>query len=442
MEINASLVNKANAIVKTVIEPELIKENVNKLAQKAAKQMKVDGFRPGKVPLNVVLKRYGKDLENDAKQEIFKNIIDESLKIIGKKPEDVIGEPIFSKYDEKDGKIDIEIELSLKPEVDVKGYEEALPAFTTPKVTKKEVDAKIQEYLKMIAPIEKIEKEALEKGDYAKFDFEGFLDGVPFEGGKAENYVLEIGSNQFIPGFEDGMVGMKVLEEKDIKVKFPEEYNAAHLAGKEVLFKVKLHEIQAKKPAKEINEEELKKVLPSETAPTKEKFENMMKDEIKNEKFESLLLDELKPKFIDAIIEKVNFDLPKAIVEEEISMRFSKQWQDFTAEEVKTFREDKDALTKKREEFRPEAEKSVKITFIVDALAKEKGIKVNDQEVIQAIYFEAYRYGIDPKKHLEEYKNNGMIPAIKMSIIEEKLFRDLFSQKDAKEENKKVEEGK
>lgn len=439
MEVKAKLVDSANALVDVKIAKDAIDKKVDEIAKKSAKQVKMAGFRPGKVPVSVVKKRYAKELESDAKQDIFKEAINDGLKELDKKGEDILGEPTFAKLDDNENGIDASIEISFRPEIDTKGYEESIPEYSTPKVMKKEIEEKINELLLMIAPLEKSDKEVLEKGDFAKFDFEGFVDGEAFEGGKAENYSLEIGSNQFIPGFEDGMVGLKVGEEKDIKVTFPAEYGAEHLAGKDAIFKVKLHEIQTKNPAKELDDETLKKLMPGDENITIAKFEDRVKEQIRADKFTKLLNEELKPKFVDAVVEKLKFDLPKNIVEQEMDLQFRNSWNDFTKEDMEKFREDKDALTNKREEFRPEAEKSVKLTFIVDELAKQRNVEVADQEVLQAVYMEAFQYGIDPKKHLESYKNQGILPAVKMALIEEKLFKDLFS-KDKKEDKKETKE--
>ena len=195
MEVKAKLLNPANATASTQIKADELNAKVENLAKKAAKNIKIDGFRKGKVPTAQVLKRYRKDLENDAKNDLFRDIITESLKIVDKKVDAVIGEPMVLKFDEKDGNIDVELEISFKPEVDINGFESIIPEFSTPRITKKEIEEKTNEFLTMMAPVEKIEKEILEKGDFAKFDFEGFVDGEAFEGGKAEGYVLEIGSN-------------------------------------------------------------------------------------------------------------------------------------------------------------------------------------------------------------------------------------------------------
>ena len=439
MEIKIKALDSVNTLASTTVSADTIKSSVEKLAKKAAKTMKVDGFRQGHVPVAVVLKRYEKELTNDAEQDVLRDVVEEAIKQAGKKNDDLIGEPIVSKFDRKDGKIDVELTVSFKPSVDVSGYESLIPEFSNPRVLKKDIDEKKTELLKMIAPLEKVEsKRGLKVGDFAKFDFEGFVDGVAFEGGKAENYVLEIGSNQFIPGFEDGMVGMKAGGEKDIEVKFPENYGAAHLAGKDAVFKVKLHEIQERKIPEKLDEEMLKTILPNEEKPTEELLEERIKEQIRQEKIYKLINEELKPKFAEAAVEKFKFDVPKNIVEQEIDMQFRNAWSTFTPDDMKKFREDKDALAKKRDEYRKDAENSVRLTFIIDELARVRGVKVSDQEVVQAIYFEAYRSGQDPKAHLEMYRNQGMLPAIKMSMIEEKLFSELFSkEKDEKKASKK-----
>ena len=151
MEISAKLTNSANALASTKIPTASIDEKVNELAKQTAKKVRIDGFRPGKAPVAAVLKRYKKELEDDAKNDIFRNFVDESLKILGKEKNEILGEPIFSKYEEKDGIIDVEMKMSFRPEVKIEGYEKFIPEFATPRVTKKEIDEKI-EALKKVGP--------------------------------------------------------------------------------------------------------------------------------------------------------------------------------------------------------------------------------------------------------------------------------------------------
>lgn len=440
MEVKAKQLDSVNATASVKIPSGMIKSEVENLAKKASKNVKMDGFRPGKVPVAAVLKRYQKELTQDAEQNLFKSAVDSALKELKKEAKELVGEPYFEKFDRKDGEIVAELALSFKPEFKLDGYEKLIPEYQTPKVTKKEIDEKKEELLKRFATPEAIKtKRALKEGDFAKFDFEGFVDGKAFDGGKAENYVLEIGSKQFIPGFEEGMVGMKSGEEKDVKVTFPKEYGAAHLAGKDAVFKVKLHEIQELK-LPELDEGMLKNLLQNEEKPTVELLDEKLKEQIKNEKLFKLVNDELKAKFADALIEKYNFDLPKGIVEQETDMQMRAAFNTFSEKEIEELKASKEKYQEKRDSFKEEAQKSVKLTFIIDELAKLRKIEVNDQELIQAIYFEAYRYGMNPKEHLENYKKQGALPAVKMALIEEKLFSDIFMPKTDKASKKEKED--
>ncbi|EOE5702513.1 trigger factor [Campylobacter upsaliensis] len=437
MEVKAKQLDSVNAAASVKIPSGSINTEVENLAKKASKTIKMDGFRPGKVPVSAVLKRYEKELRSDAEQNLFKNAVDSALKELKKDLKELVGEPYFEKFERENDAIIAELVLSFKPELKLDGYEKCIPEFSTPKVSKKEIDEKKNELLKRYATTEAIKtKRALKEGDYAKFDFEGFIDGKAFDGGKAENYVLEIGSKQFIPGFEEAMVGMKSGEEKDISVTFPKEYGAANLAGKDAIFKIKLHEIQELK-LPELNEELLKKLLPNEEKASEELLDEKLKEQIKNEKLFKLINEELKAKFADSLIETFEFDLPKGILEQEIDMQFRQAFGAFSEEEKKEIQNDKDKYEAKRNSFKDEAKKSVKLTFIIDELAKLRKIEVSDQELVQAVYFEAYRYGFNPKEHLENYKKQGALPAVKMALIEDKLFNDIFMPKEKAKKEKK-----
>ncbi|EGJ6988129.1 trigger factor [Campylobacter upsaliensis] len=437
MEVKAKQLDSVNAAASVKIPSGSINTEVENLAKKASKTIKMDGFRPGKVPVSAVLKRYEKELRNDAEQNLFKNAVDSALKELKKDLKELVGEPYFEKFERENDAIIAELVLSFKPELKLDGYEKCIPEFSTPKVSKKEIDEKKNELLKRYATTEAIKtKRALKEGDYAKFDFEGFIDGKAFDGGKAENYVLEIGSKQFIPGFEEAMVGMKSGEEKDISVTFPKEYGAANLAGKDAIFKIKLHEIQELK-LPELNEELLKKLLPNEEKASEELLDEKLKEQIKNEKLFKLINEELKAKFADSLIESFEFDLPKGILEQEVDMQFRQAFGAFSEEEKKEIQNDKDKYEAKRNSFKDEAKKSVKLTFIIDELAKLRKIEVSDQELVQAVYFEAYRYGFNPKEHLENYKKQGALPAVKMALIEDKLFNDIFMPKEKAKKEKK-----
>ncbi|MCW1359784.1 trigger factor [Campylobacter sp. CCS1377] len=438
MEVKAKQLDSVNATASVKIPASSINAEVEKLAKQASKTVKMDGFRTGHVPVAAVLKRYAKQLNGDAERNLFRKAVSEALKELKKEGKDLVGDPYFEKFNREKDEINVEIALSFKPDIKLEGYEKFIPEYSTPKVTKKEIDTKKEDLLKSFATLESVKKaRKLKEGDFAKFDFEGFVDGKAFEGGKAQNYILEIGSKQFIPGFEEGMIGLKPEEEKDIEVTFPKEYGAEHLAGKAAVFKVKLHEIQELK-IPELNDEMLKKVLPNEKEPTEEILETRLKEQIKNEKLFKLVNEELKPKFADALIENFDFDIPRGIVEQETDIQFRNAWNTFSEKEIEELKSSEVNYQIKRDSFKEEAKKSVKLTFIIDELAKLRGISVSDQELVQAVYFEAYRFKINPKEHLENYKKQGALPALKMALIEDRLFSDIFlkDKNSAKESEK------
>lgn len=428
MKLSTTKINEINYSVSGVIEQSLLDEKIKEIAVKASKTMQVAGFRKGKVPVNVVLSRYKDSLVKDAEQEAITSAYKEAVKQTGKEEKELIGEPSFKKFERKENGIEFEFVISFRPIIDLAGYEALVPELKIEEIKEKDIKARKEAMLKQYAPLEKTKKQILKKGDYAKFDFEGFVDGVAFEGGKAENYMLEIGSNQFIPGFEDGMIELKVGEEKDIEVTFPENYQAAHLAGKKAVFKVKLHEIHGRK-LPEIDEELLKKLLPGVENPTEAILDEKIKEQLETEAKFKQIDEKLKQEFVEKMLEKYDFAVPQNILEQETNLQFNQAARSFSKEEFDKLKDEK-YLEEKRKEYEAEALKSVKLTFIVDELAKLRKVVVNDQEVAQAIYFEALRYGMDPKQLIETYTKNGTLPAVRMSLVEEKLFADLFLGKD------------
>ncbi|MBN1839318.1 MAG: trigger factor [Campylobacterales bacterium] len=429
MQIKVNRTNSANAAVEATISPALLQKKEEKLITSAASNMKVDGFRKGKVPAHIVKARYGKQLKDDAQTEALRDLYTQALSELNVTAELVVGEPSFSKFEEKDGGLELVMKLSFKPSVNVEGYKECIPEYKTPKVTKKEISERLEKTLALIAELKTVEeKRAVKSGDFVVIDFEGFLDGVAFEGGKVEGYTLEIGSNSFIPGFEDGVIGMKAGKSKDIEVTFPENYGNKELAGKPVIFKVTLHEIKVKDIPETPSEEMIKKLLPGVENASLEVLEEQIETEIRNEKLAKLFNEEVKPKFVENVLEKIILDLPENIVDQEIDLQMRGVFGKMDEATIKEYSENPEKIKEKREEFRNDAEKSVKLTFIVDELARQENIIVNDQEVLQMIYFEAMQQGANPKEYLEFYQKQGVLPAIKMSIIEERLFNQLFTK--------------
>lgn len=425
VKVTTKSIDKANLMVNASFSKEEIDARVDKLAVQAGKQMKVDGFRKGKVPVGVVKKLHGEQLTQDAEGELTREALDQAL--IGAKVDkaDILGDPMFKKYDKTDAGVEANIQVCLRPTVELGEYQKSVPSFEYPDATDEELEKRIDDLSKKTAALESIKrKRALKKDDTAVFDFEGFLDGEPFEGGKADDFELEIGSGQFIPGFEEQMIGMKPEDEKKIKITFPEDYQAENLKGKETEFAIKLKDIKVKAEV-EINDEMAQKVTGKADA-TVEDLKSSTVDQIVNEKISKLYNDELKPKLLETLVEKYNFDLPENIVEQEIDNLVNGKAQAMKPEEVKEIQSDSKKLETLREETREDAVNSVKATFIVDAMARAEKVSVDDQEVYQALYYEALMAGQKPEEVVEHYKKNNLIPAIKMGMIEDKLFGKLL----------------
>ena len=433
MEFNATKTNEANAVVTATIQADAVEANLNKLAKQAAKTMDVQGFRKGKVPVAVVKSRYAEKLTQDAEGEAIRDVMTAALAELKIDNSDIIGEPAITKFDKQEnGDIEIEIQISCKPNVDLGDYKSLLPEIEVKEVTDEEVDERINTMAAQGTPLEKIKrKRMVKKGDHAVIDFEGFKDGVAFEGGKAEKHTLEIGSNSFIPGFEDQVIGMKYDEEKEINVTFPEQYQSADLAGAEVMFKVKLHEIQ-EKVAPTIDDEFAKKVLTNEENPTVELLKEKIAEQIKSEKMGKYYSEELKPAYLQTLVEKIDFVVPTSVLDQEINQALNNKVREMSEDELNELKKDQEKIEAMREEVTPDATNSVKATFIVDALAKAEDVSVTDQEVTQTLYYEAMMQGQDGQALIKQYEEAGYLPAIKMSMIEQKVINKLLDEKAGK----------
>ncbi|MDN5042301.1 trigger factor [Aliarcobacter butzleri] len=430
MEFNANRVDEANAVIAATLTKDSIENNLEKVAKQAAKTMNVQGFRKGKVPVAVVKQRYADKLREDAEADGIRKILADGLKLLDIKNSDLIGEPSVTKFDKKDnGDIEVELSVACKPNIDLGDYKSLVPPVKAIEIDIKKIDDRLTEIAQSSAPLEKIaRKRAVKDGDFAVIDFEGFVDGVAFDGGKAEKYPLQIGSGSFIPGFEEQVIGMKYEEQKDITVKFPESYQAKDLAGKEAVFKVTLHEIQERaKP--ELNDEFAQKMLPGQKDVTIDTLRDRVKEQMLAEDKAKYYRDELKPVFLETLVEKINFALPTSVIEQEINYALNNKIRTMTEEEINELKENANKVEDIRNELKEDAVNSVKATFIIDALAKAENVQVSDQEVTQVLYFEAMQMGQNPQDVIKQYQQAGYLPAIKMSMIEEKVISKLLDEK-------------
>lgn len=429
MQMTTNKINSANAKINAAITRNTLDNNIEKIAKQLSKDAKVPGFRKGKVPMDAVKKQYGDRLVQDAEAQALRDLLDVGLKEMGIAADTLIGEPQITKFEKTDSGIEVEVTIATRPTIELGDYATMIPDVSKPVIADEAIMARIEELAGAQAPLVIIEENRpLVDGDTALIDFEGFVDGVAFEGGKAENFSLQLGGGQFIPGFEAQVVGMSKGDEKTIDVTFPENYGGEKLAGKPASFKVKVHAIQAKETTV-LNDELAKKMLPGFEDATIDMLKDKVKEQLEGEEMSKLYNDELKPKLMEHFVATFTIDLPEFIVEQEIDMALNKKAREMTEEQITELRDNADKVKEMRETFRDDASRAVKATFIVDALAKAENISVNEQELMQTIYYEAMQMGQDPAAVYKNYQESGYLPAIQMAMIEDRVLSKLLNAK-------------
>ena len=411
MKVTVEKIDDINIIVSGTIESKMTEDKVSELKEQAKKESK-----------DASEDMSDEKFQQDAESAIMQEFIEAGLKEANIAVENILGQPGFKSYEKRDNGLYLEIAISTSPTIDTSiDYMDIVPTFTQPEAPVKEVEAKLHEMAVQQAPFTGIEKpRAAQNEDVTVIDFEGFVDGVAFEGGSAEKFNLKIGSDSFIPGFEEKLIGMKYGEEKTIIVTFPHEYQSEDLAGKEAKFKVKLHEIQEQK-AIEPDDAFAQKILNDKEA-TLDTLKGKLADQIKSQALSQFYNDELKPILIKGLLSKFDFTLPSNIVEQEIDAKVSEKIQSMNQEEKNIINEEKDKFHALRENVRQEAQETIKIALIVEALAKKEGLEVDEQEILSALYYQAMMSGQDATELVEHYKENNLMHSAKMGLTQDKLF--------------------
>jgi trigger factor len=409
VKVTVEKVDDINFIIRGTVANSVIEDKVAQLKKETEKVEKNDESSDGNV-------------EQDAAGQVFQDFINAGIKEGNLDVENILGQPGLKKYEQEEDSIYFEVEIAVSPEIDVNiDYKEIAPDYTRPTASPEAVEAKLQEFAQKQAPFTKLEKpKAIENGDVAVIDFKGYIDDKLFEGGSAEKFNIKVGSNQFIPGFEEQLVGMEYGEEKDVIVSFPKDYSAEDLAGKEAKFVVKLHEIQEQKP-ETIDDAFAQKVLQKPDA-TLETLKKQFSEQVTAEELSQIYMSDLKPKIVQALLEKYDFTLPNNIVEQEIDAKVREKTRGFSEEQHKSYMEDKAKFKELRESVREDARKSIKIALIVEALAKKEGIDIHEQEVLAALAYQATMMGQDPQALVKYYQDNNLMTSAKMGLTEDKLF--------------------
>lgn len=366
-------------------------------------------------------------IEQEAAGKAFRDFIDAGIQKAGIAVEDLLGQPGLKQYEKKDNDVYFEVDIAVSPTINADvDYSGIIPTYEKPEASPDAVEKKLSEFISKNAPFAPIETpKNVEEGDVALIDFDGYIDGKPFEGGKAEQFKLQIGSNAFIPGFEPQLIGMAYGETRTIDVTFPEDYQSPDLAGKQAQFVVKLHEIQAQK-AVTPDDAYAKKILSDENA-TLETLNEKFADQVRADALSALYNNTLKPRLIEGLLGLFDFPLPNNIVEQEIDAKIRERMQTLSKEEQQAQLNDPEKFQALRDAVRPEARDGIKIAMIVEALAKKEGVEVDEQEVLSALGYHAMITGQDAQALVKYYQENNLMTSAKLGLTEDKLFGQMLS---------------
>ena len=399
------------------VEAAKFDEAIKKVYFQSAKYINIPGFRKGKAPMNIVEKYYGKEIfYEDAFNEVAGEALDEAIK---ENKLEVVSRPDIDVTQIEKGKdLIFTAIMQTKPEAELgkyKGIEIKKVEYT---VSDEDIEHELGHMQEHNSRLISVEDRPVEKGDIATIDFEGFVDGKAFEGGKAEGHDLEIGSNTFIPGFEDQVIGMKVEEERDINVKFPDEYFSKDLAGKDAVFKVKVHEIK-KKELPTLDDEFAKDV--SEFDTLKE-----LKEDIKSKKQkqnEEKAKYETQDAIIKALCENLKVDIPSGMVEMEIDnmIKDIEQRLSYQGLKLEQYLQMMGKTNEDmRKEYEPQAIEGIKSRLALEAVIKAEKIEATDKEIDEKMKEMAKNYG---KENDEEFlKNENVRNYMKQGIESEKAI--------------------
>ena len=395
-------------------------KEIEKAYEKASKNFKVDGFRPGHAPKDIFMKKYKEetlwmDAAENYIEEAYKEVMDENKDL------ELVAQPkVEIKSLDKNG-VEFVFTLVTKPEVKLGKYKGLGIKKEETTVTKEEIEKSIEEMRNHYADYS-VKTGKIENGDIAVIDFEGFKDGVPFEGGKGENYSLTIGSNTFIPGFEDQLIGHEAGEEVDVNVTFPEDYHAENLKGAKVIFKVKINTVKEKN-VPELNEEFFAD-LGMEGINSKETLEKQVEENIKTRKdYDN------ENKYIDALLDvatnNMEVEVPEEMVYDETSRMLKRYEEQLGMQGIKL--EDFYKFTKSneedlREKMKEEALKIVKQRLLLEAIVKEESLEVSDEEAEHEAEHLAGHYNMSKEDFLKEF---GGLEAVKYDSLVRKALEIL-----------------
>lgn len=366
------------------------------------KDAKVAGFRPGHVPKDVLERTFKKEIEDEILNHIISEEYSKAVSENDLKPIDNIK---LEKYENDNDKVELVFTIPVLPEIKLGEYKGVKVEKEELKVTDEKVNEEIERLRVGTAKLKEVEEgAAAELNDVTNIDFEGFIDGVAFDGGKAEGFDLTLGSKNFIDTFEDQIVGHKKDDEFDVNVTFPENYGAENLAGKPAVFKVKVNSIKRREET-ELNDD-LAKELGFDSM---EDLKNKTKENI-TKREESRIENDFRNKVVEKVVEGTEVEVPEGLIQKEIQYKvneFAQQLQMQGMSLNQYFEMTGQDLEKMRETLREPAKKSLKTQLILDEIAKAENIAASDEDVNAEVEKMAEMYGVDKDVILEDVKKSG-----------------------------------
>lgn len=422
MKVNTERIDKKQVEITIEVDEKQVDEGLNYAYKKIVKQVNIPGFRKGKVPRKIIEQRFGVEvfyeeaidyLMPKAYMEAMEKVA-EDFEIVGKPDVDIVqmeqGKPFIFKA-----------KVEVKPEFELGEYKGLELERVDMEVTSEDVEQELKNLQERHAQLEVMgEDDQVEKGDKILLDFVGKDEGVPFEGGSAENYSLEVGSNSFIPGFEEQLVGMKLNEEKVINVTFPEQYHSEELAGKAVTFDVKINEIKRKRLL-DLDDEFAKDISEFETL---QELKDDIENNLKKQK-EEMGKNQLRIQAIEKMVENHEIDVPESMIESQVDT-FIREFdyrlnvQGLSLDKYLKYSNLK--IEQIREQYKEDAIKAVKKDLILEAIVKAEDIKLSENELDAEIQRLAEAYNQEPEKIKEILERQGQLSAVEHSLKAEKAL--------------------
>lgn len=426
MQVIETLAEGLKREIKVVIPAKDMEQQMNERLAEAKDKVRINGFRPGKVPVSHLKKMYGKSIMAELVNEIIR---DKPSAILSERGEKSATQPeIAMTEDEKEAEkiltaqVDFEFTLSYEviPPIELKPVDGIKVTREVVEVSEDEINEQILKIAESARTFETKKGKAAD-GDRVTIDYLGKVDGVPFDGGKDEDSELVLGSNRFIPGFEEQLIGVKAGDEKVITVTFPTEYPAANLAGKEATFDITVKDVAAP-AAVEINDE-LATKLGLESV---DKLKEVVRSQIESQ-YGNVTRQKVKRQILDQLDEIYKFEAPSKLVDAE----FENIWRQINtdlAQSGKTFEDEDTTEEKAREEYRALAERRVRLGLVLSEIGEKAGVEVSEEEMQRALFAQLQQFPGQEKQILDFFRNTpGASASLRAPIFEEKVIDKLLA---------------